>query len=328
MKFTRLAIFVLFLLVNRYSIAQTQVDVIADDHYEIILQDIKKDSIAILQVTDVHLGNAGKWAADFKAVRRIKSFVKNYQPDLIIVTGDLFTGEKESKENIIAFAVQFFDDLERPWIYVFGNHDPEGGVSRKNIRQIFKDSIWGIIGFHTTANNSEKYDFQVDLKSGKTQNPLWEIYAFDSGSEKGNKSIKTEQIQWFRQKSLASKKTYQKIIPAISIFHIPLLQYQLLWEDPALSTTGFCNETVCFEEDDGSVYKAFLRQGNIKACFCGHDHDNNYWGKYHGGILLVYGHVSGEACYHRHWEPGAKLIKLPVNGREIGIRELMLPNDG
>ena len=211
MIYKRLAIIIVLLLNTRYLIAQTQVNLVADDHYEIIFKDIPIDSIAILQVTDVHLGNAGKWAADFKAVRRIKSFVKNYQPDLIIVTGDLFTGEKESKENIIAFAVQFFDDLERPWIYVFGNHDPEGGVSRKNIRQIFKDSIWGIIGFHTTANNSEKYDFQVDLKSGKTQNPLWEIYAFDSGSEKGNKSIKTEQIQWFRQKSLASKKTYHKI---------------------------------------------------------------------------------------------------------------------
>jgi hypothetical protein len=84
---------------------------------------------------------------------------------------------------------------------------------------------------------------------------------------------------------------------------------------------------VCFEEDDGTVYQAFLNQGNIRACFCGHDHDNNYWGKYHGGILLVYGHVSGEACYHRHWEPGAKLIKLPLNHGEIGISEIMLPVD-
>jgi 3',5'-cyclic AMP phosphodiesterase CpdA len=308
-------------------IAQTKVNLIADDHYEIILKDLQNDSIAILQVTDVHLGNVGKWAADFKAVRRIKYFVKNFQPDLIIITGDLFTGEKESKENIISFAAQFFDDLERPWIYVFGNHDPEGGVSRYNIRQIFKDSIWGIIGFHTSIINSEKYDFQIDLKSDQTQNPLWEIYAFDSGSEKGNKSIKKDQIQWFQQKSLASKNKYQKIIPAVSIFHIPLKQYQMLWDDPALTKTGFCHETVCFEEDDGTVYEAFLRQGNIKACFCGHDHDNNYWGKYHGGILLVYGHVSGEACYHRHWEPGAKLIKIPVNGGEIGIKELMVPND-
>jgi predicted MPP superfamily phosphohydrolase len=320
-------IFLVILLSSRYSVAQTQVIKLADDHYEIIFSDVKKDSIRIIQVTDVHLGNQGKWAEDFKAVRRIKSFVKSNQPDLIFVTGDLFTGEKKDQEYGIVFAAQFFDDLERPWIYVFGNHDPEGGVTRKNIWQIFKDSIWGIIGFHSTPSDSEKYDFQVDLKLTAKQNPVWEIYAFDSGSEIGNKSIKADQIEWFQQKSLKSREAYNQIMPAISIFHIPLKQYEMLWDDPTLSKSGFRHEIVCYEEDDGTVYEAFLRQGNIKACFCGHDHDNNYWGKYHGGILLVYGHVSGEACYHRHWEPGAKLITLPVNMGEIGIRELMLSDD-
>ena len=198
----------------------------------------------------MHLGNQGKWAADFKVTRRIKSFVRTYQPDLLFVTGDLFTGEKESRENLIAFAVQFFDDLKRPWIYVFGNHDPEGGVSRELIWQIFKDSEWGILGFHRLTEESVKYDFQVDLKRDRAAKPLWEIYAFDSGSEKGNKSIKTDQVQWFIKRSELSKKTYREIIPAVSIFHIPLLQYQMLWDDPDLRKTGFYHEKVCFEEDD------------------------------------------------------------------------------
>jgi hypothetical protein len=34
------------------------------------------------------------------------------------------------------------------------------------------------------------------------------------------------------------------------------------------------------KEYNGKVYEAFLHQGNIKACICGHDHDSNYWGKY------------------------------------------------
>ena len=111
------------------------------------------------------------------------------------------------------------------------------------------------------------------------------------------------------------------------IFHIPLQQYQVLCNDSSLIESGYCYEKVCFEEDDGSVYRAFLSQKNIKACFCGHDHDNNYWGKYHGGILLVYGHVTGDTGYHRHWAPGAKLITLPVKGGDIFIQDMVLPDE-
>ena len=327
MKALRIIIIGLFISIGQAVHGQSRIDSLATDKFDILLQNIKQDSVRILQVTDLHLGNLGKWAADFKVARRIKTFVKSYQPDLLFITGDLFTGEKESKESLIAFAVQLFDDLERPWLYVFGNHDPEGGVPREKIWRIFKDSEWGILGFHTESDKTVKYDYQVDLKTPLKEKPIWEIYAFDSGSEKGNKSIKTDQVKWYIQKSELSKKSNQEIIPAVTLFHIPLKQYQMLWDDPELAKTGSYHETVCFEEDDGSVYDAFLRQGNIKACFCGHDHDNNYWGKYIGGILLVYGHVSGEACYHRYWNPGAKLIKLPADGGEIGINELMLPED-
>ena len=100
------------ILNSHYSVAQTQINKTADDYYEIVVAGEQKDHINIVQVTDFHFGNQGKWAFDFKAVRRIKAFVKKYQPDLIIVTGDLFTGNKESKEYLVAFAVQFLDDLD------------------------------------------------------------------------------------------------------------------------------------------------------------------------------------------------------------------------
>lgn len=295
---------------------------LSSDHYEMTLN-APKNKFSFLQVTDLHIGNKGSWKKDFQAFRRIKKWVHLHDPEFIIITGDLFTGQKESHEYTVAFATQFFDDLERPWIYVFGNHDPEGNTGRETIRRVMHDSEWGIIGFHKLADGTIKHDFLVDIKSNQKTIPIWQIYAFDSGSEKGNASIKKPQLDWFHQTAQTSTKTHSQSIPALAMFHIPLHEYHLLWQDATLPKMGFGHERVCFEEDDGSTYAAFLKQGNIKACFCGHDHDNNYWGRYHGNILLVYGHVSGETGYHRHWPPGAKRVTLEIGSDEIDIQDLV-----
>jgi len=317
---------VCLLLAFGNSKAEININKKANDHYELVFSDSSLDPIRMLQVTDLLLGNKGMWRENFRTVNRVKKFVEQFDPHFIVITGDLFTGQKTDKEYLIAFATQFFDGLERPWLYVFGNHDVEGGTSRRFIATVMQGSIWGMIGSHKSTRG-EKYDYQVDLKLGDSKVPAWEIYAFDSGSEKNNKSIKDDQIAWFKKKAQRSQTAYKKIIPALSVFHIPLKQYQYLWNDASLQKTGFYHEQVCFEEDDGSVYDAFVQQSNIRACFCGHDHDNNYWGKYHGGILLVYGHVSGDSGYHRHWPPGAKLISLPVDGGDIYIQDVILPNE-
>ena len=270
-------LFWLFLAFCHPTFSQSELKKISTDHYEIIFENEKKDSISILQVTDLHLGN--DWGKDLKVAQRIREMVKKYQPDLIIITGDLFTGEKDRTSYVFPFAANCFESLERPWLFVFGNHDPEGNVGREPIRNLFDSTKWGIIGFHPAGTGSIKCDYLVDLKLTGNLQPAWQIYAFDSGSEPGSKSIKADQLFWYREKSQSSKTKYQQIIPAISIFHIPLKQYQMLWKDSSLPKMGFRHERECFEEDDGSVYKAFLEQQNVRACFCGHDHDNNFWGK-------------------------------------------------
>ncbi len=315
-------IFVFFIIFFSSLFAQTQINKLHSDHIEIVLDETEKDSIAILQVTDLHFGD--RWLKDLIVTRRVRELVKQTSPDIVIVTGDLFTGQKDRKSYVFPFAAECFEALEIPWLFVFGNHDPEGNVGRESTRDLFDSTQWGVIGYHPSGVGFIKTDYLVDVKLKYNQQPAWQIYSFDSGSERDNKSIKPDQIDWFRNKADASKKQFNKTIPAISIFHIPLKQYADLWHDSTLSKEGVLHERVCFEEDDGSVYEAFLEQGNIKACFVGHDHDNNYWGKYHGGILLAYGHVTGETGYHRHWPPGGKIIQLPIKGGEIGIQDLIM----
>jgi len=301
--------------------AQSLIRRLAADRFEIVLERSAVDSIKILQVTDLHLGSRGHWQDDLNTFHRIKRLVDMYDPQFIFITGDLFTGEKPYGSLLAAYAVHFFDELDRPWFYIFGNHDPEGGFGRDDIYNVFKTAEWGLLGFHK-SESSKKYDYVTDIKIAKEPVPKWQVYAFDTGPHDGIKAVQTDQIDWFTKIAEESKQKYHQTVRAVAVFHIPLIQYKELWEDQQIEKQGTSLEEVCYEEDDGSLYKAFLAAGNIRATFCGHDHYNNYWGKYTGNIILAYGYISGEST-NEAWPTGGKLIILPVREGEINMKNVV-----
>lgn len=315
----------LFFFSLNFVFGQRNVNQLSTDRFEIELTKNKDAPITILQVTDLHLGSTdeGKWRKDLITFQRIKKLVEMHDPDMIAITGDLFTGEKPFGSMLAIYIVNFFDSLKRPWIYTFGNHDPEGGFGRADIAKVFSVSEWAILGKHSVDNEwKEKYDYVVDIIVNDEKQPAWQVYAFDSGSKKGFKSIKEDQLDWYREVSKKTEKKYKEQIRAITMFHIPLIQYQYLQDDKSIKLNGKNEEKVYYEEDDGSVYNAFLKVGNIEAVFCGHDHYNNYWAKYKGGITLAYGYISGEATKYA-WPIGGKLITLPTDGSEIKMENVV-----
>ncbi len=301
--------------------AQPVIQRLEDDHFKITVQNLDTDSIRILQVTDLHLGSRGHWRDDLRTYNRIKRLVKMYDPNFIFITGDLFTGEKPYGSLLAAYAVHFFDELERPWFYVYGNHDPQGGFGHDDIYNVFKTSEWGVLGYHG-SDETKKYDYYVDIIVGNNPTPNWQIYAFDTGPHNGIKAVQPDQIEWYKKISTQTKEKYSKTIRAISIFHIPLIQYQELWDDDSIKKNGVSLEKVSYEKDDGTLYNTFVEMGNVKATFCGHDHYNNYWGKYTGGIILAYGYISGEST-NEAWPTGGKLITLPTSKGEIEIKNVV-----
>lgn len=320
-KTKHLSILILVFISFSYAFGQRSIRRLSGGSFEIVLEKFDSDSIRILQVTDLHLGSTGHWRDDLNTLNRIRRLVKIHNPHFIFITGDLFTGEKPYGSLLAAYAVHFFDGLDRPWFYVFGNHDPQGGFGRDDIYNVFKTSEWGLIGFHG-SKELKRYDYYVDIKIGKESIPNWQVYAFDTGPHHGIKAIQKDQINWYKKVSQQSNKKYNVSVRAISIFHIPFIQYKELWDDKSIEKSGISLEKVFYEKDDGSLYSAMVKMGNIKATFCGHDHYNNYWGEYKGGIILAYGYISGEST-NEAWPTGGKLITLPLSKGEIGIRNVV-----
>jgi 3',5'-cyclic AMP phosphodiesterase CpdA len=294
----------------------------AEDRFQVILNRSSDRPITLLQVTDLHLGKKDFWRQDLTTFKRIRRLVEMHNPDLIVVTGDLLTGEKYFGSLLAAFAVEFLDSLQRPWVYVFGNHDVEGGFGRDQISEVFRSSPWCILGSHKVGNQwVKKYDYVVDVKVSGPAEPGWQLFGFDSGSEAGFKSIKEDQIAWFKAVSQETQQARGHAVRAVCFFHIPLKQYQELWTDASIAKTGERKEEVSYEEDDGTPYRAFVEMKNVEATFCGHDHYNNFWGKTKDGLILAYGYISGEAT-RAAWPTGGKLIRLPLKGEPIGIENV------
>jgi len=298
--------------------AQSTIEKTASDQISILIDSFNNESISLLQLTDLHLGGKGKWKDDINTFRRINRLVEMHDPDLLALTGDVFAGK--AMADIV---IRHFDELQRPWIYVFGNHDADGDLDRDGIYEAFSISQWGILGYHKDSSAAgRKYDYCVDLSLKGDSIPRWQIYGLDTGPHEGVKAIQPGQIEWYKEKSQASKDEYGNMPRAISIFHIPFIQYQYLWDDKSLPKEGESREKVWYEEDDGRPYEAFVEVGNIEATFCGHDHYNNYWGEYYGGITLSYGYISGEAT-NEAWPTGGKLISLPLDTGGIQIQNVV-----
>jgi 3',5'-cyclic AMP phosphodiesterase CpdA len=313
-----LVVWVLLLSSQIESPAQSHIEKIASDQISITIDSFTNESISILQLTDLHLGGKGKWKDDINTFRRINRLVEMYDPDLLALTGDVFAGKEMS-----AIVIRHFDELQRPWLYVFGNHDAEGDIDRDGIYDVFSESLWGILGYHKDSSLAgRKYDYCVDISLKGESNPLWQIYGLDTGPHEEVKAIQPGQVAWYKDKSQEGKDKYGTMPRAISIFHIPFIQYQYLWDDISIHKEGESREKVWYEEDDGSTYEAFVEVGNIEATFCGHDHYNNYWGEYSGGIILSYGYISGEAT-NEAWPTGGKLITLPLDKGEIQIKNVV-----
>jgi 3',5'-cyclic AMP phosphodiesterase CpdA len=293
-----------------------------DDCFELLLPAQRSDSLKILQVTDLHLGHAERLAKDQATFQRLGRLVQAYNPDLVVITGDCFTGDAQFNPMLMAYGSSVFDQWHRPWLFAFGNHDPEGGRHRDSVFAVIARSRWGVLGRHRSADGLLHYDYSVKVRTDSSKLALWNLFVFDSGSEPGTRAISSASLQWYKACSASNSPNAPSAVPAVAFFHIPLREFKDLWDDANTTKWGECREPVCYEEDTGQAFAAFLRQGNMRACFCGHDHYNNYYGYYHGHILLAYGYISGESTRWA-WPTGGRLINLPLDGGDIRLQTVV-----
>jgi len=270
----------------------------------------------ILQVTDTHDD------ADPALVERtqtgIRTMVEQHKPDLICFTGDAWCSDAqpEQADTLMTQTLAFLGALGVPWAFAWGNHDAI--VSEFN-------SAWARIAAVPNAlapAGNGRGSFRIELRGLDGKTPLFDLFVLNSGLEW---SLPAD-LEWFVEESTQLENSRGEILPAMAFFHIPLEQYERKRLVGDFSGIG-PEEIMNWGDEEGVALEMLKEPGNIRACFAGHNHRNDFYCEV-DDILLSLGRVTGYAGYEGdEIRKGAKLITLDARANTFELKTVFPEGD-
>ncbi len=274
----------------------------------------------ILQLSDTHFVGAriGR-DLDLRTLKAIYTMVDFVRPDLIVYTGDIIYPTRlfGSNDNIKAATVlnAFFEKMEVPFVYEFGNHDTEvfATGNANDINEIFQSNPYCYA----------KDDNEVSYKTGRLSQVIEirnydqslnnALILLDSGSYKDNTSFfsgyanfNNIHSSWYETKlnRLKNQEGFQSVseISSMLFFHIPPYEYKEAYElykkgnDEVTYLFGKNDESVSSPKEPSGLFENVVKLGSTKAMFFGHDHINTLALRYKG-IDMYYGHSIDYRAY-------------------------------
>ncbi|MHB1459184.1 MAG: metallophosphoesterase family protein [Armatimonadota bacterium] len=264
-------------------------------------------TIKILQFTDTHHAVN----ADPRTILGMSKMLDQEMPDFVVITGDCVPGDRCKTINDMKIAVkEIAQPMEKrniPWAITFGNHDlehlPTLGLTKSEVMTEY-------MSFHCNINKQGPRnvfgtgnDF-IQIQSSTSDASAYGIWLLDSnmyaperinGQKMGGYDwIRPSQIKWYVDKSINMQKRYDRKIPSLMFFHIPLREFIDIYE--AGNTTGEMNEAPCPPPVNSGLFTSLLERGDVKGVFVGHEHINTYTGDWYG-IKLGYSGGTGYSTY-------------------------------
>jgi hypothetical protein len=174
-------------------------------------------------------------------------------------------------------------------------------------------------------------NMMVPVLGASSEEPVLAIWALDSGRYSpdsiGGQSVEADglrtydwiqpsQVAWYVRTSQELEARYGRKIPGLMFFHIPLPEFDLMWENRENhGVVGEKNEDVAAAPFNSGLYAAAQTRGDVMGIFVGHDHVNDYVGDYFG-IRLGYAANVGYGTYGLNGEErdrmrGARVFVIP-----------------
>jgi len=228
----------------------------------------------ILHLTDLHYFGNRPEVSNECTNELIREIVADTAPDLVMITGDLWADNEDGLgERHMRYSIAQFESWGVPWAYTWGNHDK------------LSDYSAGHDAFATAHNSyyrgvEASGNYAIDIVTPEGRRFL-QLLCLNTNT----KGAGDEQRAWLRTLAQADPEP----VPRLAFFHIPLKQYADVWDSGAAA--GIKGEAVCLEEENGATLPLLSELG-VRACFCGHDHVNDYSGTV-DGVELVYGRAAG-----------------------------------
>lgn len=265
----------------------------------------KGDGVAltILQLTDVHIRNDE--SKDKMAFATIDELIRMSTPDLIIVTGDV-TSEQKNEMAIKTFAV-YMESKKIPWAFTFGNHDAEGDWKKPHINDYLSSLEYCI--YERGDENVDGYgNYYYNVKNNK-KDVVMSLLMMDSNMYYhdteigGYDNFHPNQIEWYEKTVKGIAKDVNgdetKVVPSLAFFHIPIFEareaYDLAKKEKRV-LIGTRGEAEASCKVDDMMFETMLRLKSTKGMYFGHDHMNDYSVE-HKGIRMTYGNSDDHTIY-------------------------------
>lgn len=273
----------------------------------------KNGRFKVAQFTDLHWDQRSIGAR--KTEKTIREVLDIENPDFVILTGDL-PASRPASEGWDAIA-KIFEHYRIPWSITLGNHDEEVGMNRiENFDYLEGKPLFvGLKG----PDISGAGNYVLPIYSPQSRQPKALIYALDTHNKPSNSLhghynwIQFDQILWYRQISDHFTAQNQGIpLAALAFLHIPLVEYNQIHRNEQLRL-GHSSQGDGPGGLNSGMFVNFLEKKDVMGIFAGHNHSNDYIGKYMN-IALGYGRTTGADAYGK-LERGARIIVLHEDER-------------
>ena len=247
----------------------------------------------ILQFTDLHFYSSREHhnaQGKMLTMEIMETLIRETQPDLVMITGDTWPGNggKGYASSMMRRSVRRLARLTVPWGYAWGNHDmlADMNAGHKALTNA-KGSLY--------RGASSDGNYTIDVLDSQNAR-VAELLCLNTHAV----GMMQEQRDWLAALPPATALR-------LAFFHIPIKQYVDAWDSGV--ATGIIGENPCMEKEDGTSLE-YLKKAGVRACFCGHDHVDDYAGVI-DGVELVYGRATGLGGYGAEEVPkGGKLITV------------------
>lgn len=289
---------------------------------------------------------------DKRTIELIEKTLDTEKPGFVVINGDVINGGpstatqvKQAYNNVLAP----MEERGIKFAITFGNHDEDSlgkntGMTEQKLVDWMHDTYEHNLNPAVDPKLTGHSNGQVLFKSSKSNEPAFGVWLLDSNryasgtiggqSRDGLKNydwIHADQVQWYRETSIATEKRFGRKIPSLAYFHIPLWEHHHMWFGSQFGSddsthaaavklhgiVGEKHEDVYVGAWNSGLFAAMQERGDVRGAYVGHDHINTYMGDYFG-IELGYGPGTGYGAYglsgaEQHRLRGARVFELDEN---------------
>ncbi|MBR2381766.1 MAG: metallophosphoesterase [Clostridia bacterium] len=282
-----------------------------EDDRESGMLSVSGNEVKILHLTDLHTNGKLEMPLMFSIM---KSAIMKSKPDLIVITGDVFSSGCDKKD--VETLCEFLDEIDLPWAVVLGNHDDETPYSLEDLSHILENADGSLFKRGELTDRYGNYYYYLNFADGKTQ----QLIFMDTRSRGF-----TEESVAFYENAVADAMQLDgaNTVKNLLFYHIPLQEMEdavSAYEKDSSIGTGKIGEPICAQDTEVGFFDKVLELQRTQAMFFGHDHYNNTIINYIG-VDFCYGTKTGIAGGH-NFKLGGNLITMSSDG-EYTIERLL-----